>query len=133
MPYTKSKKPYVPFFYRPYKQKYEEPKCYHDYQENMSEIMSNIKHNGLSAYKFVIVDKFVKDGVCIVDKTLGYKEGSKVKLVKIPGVGNVDSSPELRIVNTENTVSPAAVKVSTDLAEKCGYDFEYDIVQIAEV
>ena len=91
-------------------------------------IANNIKRNGLSDYKYVLMqnnNNLKPNEICAP----GYKNGERVKLVKVPGVGNIDISDEYIVNNTELLCNEfgVVIKFCRD------YDFDYDIVQIMKV
>ena len=108
---------------------YSDTYAYHDIDAHKDYIASNIKRNGLSDYKYVLVqsnNNLKPNEICAP----GYKNGERVKLVKVPGVGNIDISDEYIVNNTELLCNEFGVVIKNNSND---YDFDYDIVQIMKV
>lgn len=80
-------------------------------------------------HRFVITNNDLKEGEV---NAPGFKNGTKIRISKVPGVGSIDYV-DLVVNNKPDCVESCAVAVSPKLAKKCGYDFNYDIVTITQI
>ncbi len=111
------------------KSTYSDTYAYHDIDAHKDNIISNIKRNGLSDYKYVLVQKnnnLKPNEICAP----GYMNGERIKLLKAPGINDINISSEYIVNNTELLCNEFGVVIKNCNID---YDFDGDIIQIIKV